>query len=125
MDNFENILSRALSHLEKNGLLFVFDAFNEFHFDVITRFRDRGRPELGWQAGYNHHSREGIECFLKANGYKADWIPFEMKNDLPPKATEPSSYTFRGENKKNIFLTTTGQYLKFFLVKINTATQTA
>lgn len=88
-DNPNSIIKNCSQRLSKNGLLIIFDNFNQFNVDVIVRYRDNFRSKT-FNKGWNIHSEKTIKKLCKNAGLKfKKSYNFKLSFDLK-KTTDPT-----------------------------------
>jgi hypothetical protein len=76
-DNLNNFFLNIKKNMNKNSVIYLFNAFNEYGFDINIKYRDLNSKIKEYQSGQNIWSIKTIHSFFKTK--KLVKHPFNIK----------------------------------------------
>ena len=105
-DDCKQILNNIFNLINKNGLIFIFNHFNEYPIEVMIKYKTHDKFNKYLQSGWNIHSLYQIEKICKKKNFKLQKFKFIPKKGFGRKLDDPlRSWTFKDSSGKNIITT--------------------
>lgn len=97
------VLDRWIDWLHPGGTLFVFSTFNTGDIDTRVSFRNNFSSN-GWETGLTGYSINTIKRYLEKQDISAEFLPFELSEDLLKDENPIRSYTVKAEDGKRFVI---------------------
>lgn len=117
-DDYKKIVLNAIKHTKDDGVIFIFNMFNQYDIDVVVKYRKNYTGQDEWESGLNNFSLSGFTKYIKDIGWQASVEKFELGVDLTNDDNPIGSYTLNTKERGKIILNGVGILTDFFLVKI-------
>ncbi len=79
-NNLDFFFKNIKKNIKKNSIIFLFDGFNKYDFDIVSKYKDINSKITNYQSGWNIWSVKTIKKYFK--GKKIIKHPFEIKFDV-------------------------------------------
>ena len=116
-DRLDDVLNNLMSLVEVGGRALVFGLFNRSAVDVLVRVRVSG-DTVGWQPGWNIHSRRAVRDLLCSRGFGATYHDYEPPQDWVERHGDPLGSRKVEIDGRVTFINDAGLILPFALLEV-------
>ena len=119
-DEIEKVIYNSIQLIKDNGVLYIFDLFNDEPVDMLMRYKRSSKNEK-WSAGFNVTSLKSCkDIFYNLNNkFKLTFHPFELKAPIKKSKDPMRAWTIKTSSNDNQIIVGTGQMLNFKILEVS------